>query len=192
MLSEYIKKMREARGLSQRELARLANLSPAYISRIEAGENDNPSLRALINIARALKVTINDIKKSMGSYYPHDIDSIKTPSEVLHELNIVMPIAVPIYENINKRNVMGYVYIPKQKSGHKNYLGLKVYDGITSAIADEGDIIVIDKDDTPDIGKVVLCKRSDNKLETVKIKKKNDCKNSQILGVAVWVMKKIA
>ena len=54
-LGVLLKKMREERGLSFRELGRLAELDHAYIYRLEAGDKEDPSFEALGKLARALK-----------------------------------------------------------------------------------------------------------------------------------------
>lgn len=54
-LGVLLKKMREQRGLSFRELGRLAELDHAYIYRLEAGDKDDPSTEALGKLTRALK-----------------------------------------------------------------------------------------------------------------------------------------
>jgi HTH-type transcriptional regulator, competence development regulator len=48
--------LREQRGLSLRELARLSETDHAYIYRLEAGDKESPSGEVLTKLARALKV----------------------------------------------------------------------------------------------------------------------------------------
>lgn len=60
MLGQKIKKLREARGLTQVELAVIINLSPVYVGFIENGRRQ-PSLKTLERIARALKVKAKDL-----------------------------------------------------------------------------------------------------------------------------------
>ena len=55
VLGILLKKMREQRGLSFRELGRLADLDHAYIYRLETGDKEDPSADALGKLARALK-----------------------------------------------------------------------------------------------------------------------------------------
>lgn len=54
-IGKRVKNLREAKGLSQRQLS-APGVSYAYISRIEAGTR-NPSLKALIKIAPKLDTT---------------------------------------------------------------------------------------------------------------------------------------
>ena len=56
-----MRELREARGLSQKELAKLADLSVNYICMIENGKQINVSLQALYKIGQALKVDGKDL-----------------------------------------------------------------------------------------------------------------------------------
>jgi len=60
MLGQKIKKLREAKGLTQVELAVIVSISPVYVGFIENGRR-RPSLRTLERLARALKVSAKDL-----------------------------------------------------------------------------------------------------------------------------------
>jgi Predicted transcriptional regulators len=62
-ISKNIKKLREENGLSQEKLARLADVANNTIIKIEAGKNQNPTLDTLNKIAKALKISIDDLIK---------------------------------------------------------------------------------------------------------------------------------
>lgn len=49
---------RTFKGLSQRELANRIGADNSYISRIESGQRDNPTLQTIRNLADALDVTV--------------------------------------------------------------------------------------------------------------------------------------
>jgi transcriptional regulator with XRE-family HTH domain len=53
-LGSYIRREREARGISANELARQINKDPSYITRLERGERVNPSAGVLQGIADAI------------------------------------------------------------------------------------------------------------------------------------------
>jgi len=61
MLSENIKRLRKQKGLSQDKLAKLADITPTTLVKIESGANDNPTIKTLKKIADALEVTVNDL-----------------------------------------------------------------------------------------------------------------------------------
>ena len=60
-LSNNIKKLREARGLSQEKLARLADVANNTLIKMESGENQNPTLDTLKKVAKALEVSVDDL-----------------------------------------------------------------------------------------------------------------------------------
>jgi transcriptional regulator with XRE-family HTH domain len=56
-----IEQRRIAAGLTQRELARRADISLSTLQRIEQLDNDNPGVRYLANIASVLGCAIEDL-----------------------------------------------------------------------------------------------------------------------------------
>lgn len=57
-----LKAIRESKGLSQSDLAKLANVDISYISKIETGKR-NPSIAMLERLAHALDVSAKDFFK---------------------------------------------------------------------------------------------------------------------------------
>lgn len=57
---QVISRLREEKGLTQEELAKLCNVQPAMISKIEAGQI-NVLITSLLGIARALKVDVREL-----------------------------------------------------------------------------------------------------------------------------------
>jgi len=55
--------MREAKGLSQERLARMADVANNTIIKIESGKNQNPTLDTLKKIAKALGISVDDLIK---------------------------------------------------------------------------------------------------------------------------------
>ena len=53
--------MREAKGLSQEKLARLADVANNTIIKIESGKNKNPTLNTMKKIAKALGVNLDEL-----------------------------------------------------------------------------------------------------------------------------------
>lgn len=54
-LGFLLRLLRERRGLSLRELARLADVDHAYIHRLETGDKESPSPEVLARLTKALK-----------------------------------------------------------------------------------------------------------------------------------------
>ena len=62
-ISKNLRKLREAKSLSQEKLARLADVANNTIIKIEAGKNQNPTLNTLKKIAKSLEVSIDELTK---------------------------------------------------------------------------------------------------------------------------------
>ena len=60
-LSGVISGLREAKGMSQRDLARKAGVTPGYIAQLEMGLRKNPSLIVLQRLAKALGVKVTEL-----------------------------------------------------------------------------------------------------------------------------------
>lgn len=60
-LAKNVKRLREANGLSQERLARLADVANNTLIKMETGENKNPTLETLVRVAKALDVSINEL-----------------------------------------------------------------------------------------------------------------------------------
>ena len=64
-LGDFIKSQRRLAELSQRELARLADLSDAYLSQLERGLHE-PSVRVVTGLAHALNVPSDRLLRYLG------------------------------------------------------------------------------------------------------------------------------
>lgn len=60
IIGKNLRALREKRGLTQEELAEKAEISPAYVVKMEAGKK-NPSSIVLKKLAKVLKVKSSDI-----------------------------------------------------------------------------------------------------------------------------------
>jgi len=61
MLSKNIKKLRQKRGLSQDKLAKIADVTLTTLVKLESGSNDNPTIKTITRIAKALDVRIDEL-----------------------------------------------------------------------------------------------------------------------------------
>jgi len=59
-LNTTLKQVREAKGLSQKELAGLINMAQAQYSRIESGKTD-PSFSVVVRITKALGLNLSEL-----------------------------------------------------------------------------------------------------------------------------------
>ncbi len=60
-LGERIRRRRKAIGLTAKDLARVADVSPSYVSQLEHGKQDQPSLEVLSALAAALGMPTSEL-----------------------------------------------------------------------------------------------------------------------------------
>jgi len=60
-IGKVLRTMREAKGLTQLELAKRAKVTNVYLSQLEQGKKKNPSLDVLRRLARALGVPVTEM-----------------------------------------------------------------------------------------------------------------------------------
>lgn len=87
--SENLKTAREKKGLTQRELARLLNVSPSLVTMYETGTR-KPSFEMLCALGQCLEVRINDLVAEEG------IPNSKEDAEVLR----LYKQADPVYQQV--------------------------------------------------------------------------------------------
>ena len=61
MLAQNIKKFRKKAKLSQEALAQKADITYSTLIKIESGANDNPTIKTIVKIAKALGVKIDEL-----------------------------------------------------------------------------------------------------------------------------------
>jgi len=160
MLSEHVKETRTKRGLSQAELAKLADLSASFICRIEKGDYKSVTLASLNKLSRALKIPINDLSNLVLDKGSRDNLLKKTPHEIMNELQLSLPAIVPVYEAIDSRQIIEYVFVPRELalSGGREMklIGIKSSDLEYGNVVHRGDIIICGKDMEPALGDLCL------------------------------------
>jgi len=62
-IAKNIKKLRKQKGLSQDRLSKLADVSNNTIIKIESGGIQNPTIKTVQKIARALDVSVDNLIK---------------------------------------------------------------------------------------------------------------------------------
>ena len=66
-IGKRIRELREERGLTQREVARRAGLTPSGVGFIENGQTQNPSAETVVAVARALGVPVEELLREPAS-----------------------------------------------------------------------------------------------------------------------------
>ena len=71
-----LKELREARGITQTELASRAKVTQAYIAKIESGEKRNPTLEILEKLAAALSIPVSELMAATaGRMWTSNVES---------------------------------------------------------------------------------------------------------------------
>ena len=89
-LGEFIKSQRRIADLSQRELARLADLSDAYLSQLERGLHE-PSVRVLNGLAQALNVPSDKLLSYLGRHDQPATEERSTESVIATDDRLTQP-----------------------------------------------------------------------------------------------------
>lgn len=89
-LGETIKTYREARGLSQIDLARRAKISQGTLSRIEANLQ-KPGATILVRVAQILETSVDDLVKLVETSEISTLELTRLPSTFLAELEQLEP-----------------------------------------------------------------------------------------------------
>lgn len=62
-IGKLVRRLRVRQGLSQGALAKRSRLSLNTVVKLELGENDNPTIKTLVGLARALGVSVHRLLK---------------------------------------------------------------------------------------------------------------------------------
>ncbi len=177
MLGDFVKDTRFKRGLSQAELAKLADLSPSFICRIEKGDYKSVTVASLQKLSRALKIGMNELSNLVLDKNPKEDLLKKTPYEIMSELSLSLPAIVPVYAGINSRQIIEYVFVPKELAlnGGKEMklIGIKAAELEYEHVVHKGDIIICGKDVPASPGDLCL-KMEGEEMVIAPYKKKED------------------
>ena len=110
---EKLKKLREDRGLTQYELAKIAGISVVTLNKIESSDSAKPFAKTLNKIARALGVGIDELSESEG----------KSSPDVFSEINAAMHNRVKLVTDLMKIDSFMFGYIQKQLDIFRRDLG---------------------------------------------------------------------
>ncbi len=78
---ELVRRSRLARGLSQSALATRIGVSQRYVSGVEHGEADNPTLETICAFARALELRFYELKPIFACALARSQSPPSTPEE---------------------------------------------------------------------------------------------------------------
>ncbi|MDI1482866.1 XRE family transcriptional regulator [Polyangium sp. y55x31] len=94
-LAKNVKQLREARGLTQQQMAKLGGVPRATWAHLESGEA-NPTLAVLNRAASALQVSIEELlsaPRSAARHYARETLPVRTPGQAV--VRKLLPDAIP-------------------------------------------------------------------------------------------------
>ena len=166
-LSEYISNYRKENHMSLRALAEKSGCSFQYISKLEKGQVDNPSVLKLKQLSNAMGTSLNELFSVID-----DISVDMSDSD-----NIANFSKIPLYSTICCGNggfvddeIMDYISLPPDKlNPHKEYFAqIASGESMINAGIHPGDILVFEKTSSIDPGDIgcfciddndAMCKR---------------------------------
>ena len=110
---EKLKKLREDRGLTQYELAKIAEISVVTLNKIESSDSAKPFAKTLNKIAQALGVGIDELSESER----------KSSPDVFSEINAVLHSRAKVITDLMKIDSFMFGYIQKQLDIFRRDLG---------------------------------------------------------------------
>lgn len=181
MLELYrnIKRIREEKGMSQDELARLVGFkSRSSINKIEMGVNDITQSK-LIAIANALHVSPGEL---MG-----EDKEVASPTDLSTRLPNMVPIdartfRVPIVGRVAAgrpivadEEIIGYEYIDNKysKDGHE-YFGLRIVGKSMEPTIMDGDVVIVRQQEDVDSGDIAIVLVNGDEATVKRVKKQKD------------------
>ncbi|MDD4984259.1 MAG: helix-turn-helix domain-containing protein [Dehalococcoidales bacterium] len=162
-LGNFIKETRHKRGLTQWELSRLSGLTRSHLSRLELDSYENPSAQTFLALAKALKVSPNELYEVAGYVEPGKAPkrSRRTREEVLAQLQTAQPLAIPVYTGVKSLksevpDVVQYACWGLNNKLEKSVIGVLASGFSLRPDVLENDIVFVDQAMTPVHGNIVL------------------------------------
>lgn len=173
-IGQYLKELREAKGLSTREVYNLVDVSNSYLSLVENGHR-RPSAIVLKKLASVYDVDYLDLYVKAG--YADLAEYEKKPkTDALGNPVVSIPILGTVkagYDYLAQENWIGAVDVDKKLADGNELFALKVHGDSMSPVLIEDDIVIIKKQDDFENGDIVVAIVNGDEA-TIKKGKKNE------------------
>ncbi len=159
---QWLKASLKRRYASQAAFARAAGVPGQYISNWTTGKVAL-SLEYLPAVARALAVDVHVVAQNMHIPLPGLAPPMRTPEEMLAELEANVPVTVPVVQNViasmgNGLPVEEFLYLPPlfRRTDRNRILAVVAEGQCMEPEIRTGDYVIFDKDAQWQVGDIVL------------------------------------
>jgi SOS regulatory protein LexA len=209
-LSNRIRRLREEKGLKQKDVAAILSVNPNTYCRYENGERTPPP-GVIAKLAEIFGVTSDYLLGRNGIKQAEGVPAVPNAFPISGYIQIpvygVIRAGDPIYA---EENIIGFVSLPEEELRGDNYFGLKVTgDSMKDAGIFDGSTVVVRRQPVVDNGRIAVVllkergeatvKRFYSKNGTIILKPENSDyepqiykpKDIMVLGEAVRVINKL-
>ena len=176
-LGEIIKEYRIQNSLSQRDFAKLCNISHTYVAALEknldsrTGKPIAPTLDTVKNVSKAMNMDIDELLHILDDEQEFTLNSIE--SNIKQAFPLLGTVKAG-YDSIANENIIGYVSIDHPVSDVENCYALIVSGDSMQPVLYEDDIIIIHKQNDIESGQIGIVLLDNDEVTVKKIIKTND------------------
>ena len=141
-LGDKIKEIRNERKLTQGQLAAFTGFDRSYISQMEAGKRENPTVETLVRLAKPLKVNVSTLINAVDEF---NIEISTTEIPVYGVIFAGSPMGA-------EQDIQGMVTVPDnivEKYGINNLIALKISGDSMDKVVPDGTIGIFNTDYEP-------------------------------------------
>lgn len=159
-----IGRLREAKGLTQADLAAKSGLSSSYLSRLEGGHYKsmkNASHDTLQKLATGLSMSVASLHDEIAG---HQAIRPESPQDILERLRRITPMRIPIYPWESFPYHAGdpvqptdYVYRLFTEKAPRAIEGYVVHGDCLSPTVRDNDVVIVDRAGTIEHGDIAIC-----------------------------------
>lgn len=170
---EWLRQQLERRDWQQADLLRSGTFTSADVSRWINGRR-RPSPASCQRLADVFRLDVDVVLRAAGHKPPLPAaPPARSFDDILRELEAERPIAVPIIEQLASAGrgeaAIGYVYLPPLGRRRPGLFAMRVRGACMAPRINDGDTIIVDRDRSPEIGKIVVAVAGEN-WDTVLVK----------------------
>jgi transcriptional regulator with XRE-family HTH domain len=154
-----VKQLREARSLRQEDLAQVAGLTRGYIAKIEMGIVKSPTIDTFEGLAQGFHMTLDELREELTgrvttqATQPEDLLT-RYVSAQPHRLVVQTDFVAHAGEPVQPPE---YYWIPRGGAAPKGIEAINVHGNCLEPTIMPGDVIIVDKNASVDVGQIVAC-----------------------------------